>query len=317
MSEQTSEKSLDSPITMALRDYNELQRMATTLSALQSRIDTLPTESNSTQKVGQICEPRVSDPENFNGRREHLRNFISQVKLVIEAQPSLFSSDRQKVIFSCTFLRGSDFSWLQPYLESTVPVPMLDSFNIFIEELHRVFGNPNKVANAEQQLRRLKQTNSATNYASEFRRFQYYEDLKDDVKDLFARFDRPQSLPELIYLSIKIDNRLFERVLEKFNRPRQSFSYTPLVQLAVNTGQSKSPQHQPMEIEGTITHRPVLKPQERQRRRDKKLCLYCGNAGNIIATCPLRPQSRITNSLSASYIDTQIVSNQNQENSSA
>ncbi|OLY78085.1 hypothetical protein AYI68_g7874, partial [Smittium mucronatum] len=54
MSKKTSEKSLDSPINMTLRDYNELQRMATTLSALHSRIDTLLTESNSTQKVGQI-----------------------------------------------------------------------------------------------------------------------------------------------------------------------------------------------------------------------------------------------------------------------
>ncbi|OMJ26762.1 hypothetical protein AYI69_g3823, partial [Smittium culicis] len=32
MSDQPSEKSLDSPITMTLRDYNELQRMATALS---------------------------------------------------------------------------------------------------------------------------------------------------------------------------------------------------------------------------------------------------------------------------------------------
>ncbi|OMJ19525.1 Retrotransposon-like protein 1, partial [Smittium culicis] len=177
MSDQPSEKSLDSPITMTLRDYNELQRMATALSDLQSRFDTLQTTTAS--------------------------------------------------------------------------------------------------------LRRLKQTNSAATYASDFRRLsaliswndsalcsQYYEGLKEDVKDLFARFERPESLPELIDLSIKIDNRLFERTLEKSIRPRQYFNNTPFVSPVTKPDRETPSQNQPMEIEGTTTRRTTLTPQERQRRRE-------------------------------------------------
>ncbi|OLY82502.1 hypothetical protein AYI68_g3377 [Smittium mucronatum] len=109
---------------------------------------------------------------------------------------------------------------------------MLDSFNMFFEELHRVFSNQNQVATAELQRRSLKKTNSDANYSSDFRRL------------------------------------IFKRVLEKFNRPRQSFGCTLLVQTATITDQPTSPKHQPMEIESTITRRPVLTPQERQRRRD-------------------------------------------------
>ncbi|OMJ17717.1 Retrotransposon-derived protein PEG10 [Smittium culicis] len=168
-----------------------------------------------------------------------------------------------------------------------------------------------------------------TTYASDFRRLsaliswndsalcsQYYEGLKEDVKDLFARFDRPESLPELIDLSIKIDNRLFERTLEKSIRPRQYFNNTPFVSPVTKPDRETPSQYQPMEIEGTTTRRTTLTPQERQRRRENNLCLYCGNPGHIIATCPLRSQSRTINSLSASSIDTQAVINQNQENSS-
>ncbi|PVU94450.1 hypothetical protein BB560_005935, partial [Smittium megazygosporum] len=44
MSEQHDERTLDSPVTMTLRDYNELQRMATALTELQSRVDSFPLE---------------------------------------------------------------------------------------------------------------------------------------------------------------------------------------------------------------------------------------------------------------------------------
>ncbi|PVZ96597.1 hypothetical protein BB558_007484, partial [Smittium angustum] len=88
MSEQHDERTLDSPVTMTLRDYNELQRMATALTELQSRVDSFPLEVIPTTRASISREPRVSDPEHFDGNRDNLRNFISQVKLVIEAQPS-------------------------------------------------------------------------------------------------------------------------------------------------------------------------------------------------------------------------------------
>ncbi|OMJ17348.1 hypothetical protein AYI70_g6035 [Smittium culicis] len=178
---------LDAPVTMTLRDYNELRHMATTVTELQALIDNLRSSENNPKAIIHTREPHVSDPEHFYGNREHLRNFTSQDKLVIQAQPSRFPTERQKVIFAATFLRGMAFSWLQPHLESNIPVLMLDNLEIFFEE-----------------------------------------------SDTY-----PQS----------------------------------------------------MEIEGTNTRR-TLTPEEKQRRRDNKLCLYCGNPGHIVKTCPLREQTQ-------------------------
>ena len=44
------------------------------------------------QSVGQ--EPSVSLPERFDGTREKLRTFISQVKLLFELQPRKYSTDK-------------------------------------------------------------------------------------------------------------------------------------------------------------------------------------------------------------------------------
>ncbi|OMH78677.1 Retrotransposon-derived protein PEG10 [Zancudomyces culisetae] len=300
---------LDAPVMMTVREYNELHRMFNRLGDLQSRVDSLANPGH-VQSMTVSREPRVADPEYYNGNRDHLRNFISQVNLVIEAQPSRFPSDKQKVVFVSTFLRGAAFSWLQPYLESRTPVPMLTDFELFTEELHRVFGNPHQASTAERQLRRLRQTNSAVNYATDFRRLstltnwndsalcsQYYEGLKDEVKDQLARFDRAENLNELIDLSIKVDNRLFERQLERTHRSRFAFNQ-PTIPRSDPTSPHQ-PHTQPMEIDGTSTRRPPITPEERQRRRDNNLCLYCGNPDHIIAICPRRPQNRSTITLAA------------------
>jgi hypothetical protein len=44
---------------------------------------------------------------------------------------------------------------------------------------------------------------------------QYYRGLKDTVKDEMARSDRPDDLEDTIKIAVRIDNRIYERALEK------------------------------------------------------------------------------------------------------
>lgn len=320
MSDHPQPEDLGTHITMTRRDYSELLRMASVVSELQHRMDNLHASGSSTLPSADSVhlpprEPRVSDPEYFDGNRQQLRNFVAQVRLVIQAQPSRFTTERQKVIFAATFLRGPAFSWLQPYLENSIPAPILDSLDVFFKELHGVFGDPDQSATAERQLCLLKQTRSAANYATDFRRlaaltswndpslcFQFYNGLKNDVKDELARTDRPKDLSSLMSLAIKIDNRIYERLQEKRNttshfatRPPPPYPTTPH---PATIPQTTPPSHA-MEIDGTRVLRRPLTPQERQRRRDNNLCLYCGEAGHIAFDCPKRPQNRRPDTVSA------------------
>src|SRR5271156_7165424 len=44
---------------------------------------------------------------------------------------------------------------------------------------------------------------------------QFYQGLKDNVKDDIVRGERPDTLQEMIATAVKINNRLYERQLEK------------------------------------------------------------------------------------------------------
>ena len=290
---QTNSNDPNSVVTMTKSGLDELQKMANLVTSLQHRIDALTFSNNKNP------EPRVSDPEHFSGNRNQLRSFVSQVKLVIQAQKSRFQTENQKVIYAATFLRGAAFSWFQPYTEKSENEPLLNNFDLFVNELYSMFGDPNQIASAERQLKKLKQKGPAANYASDFRRIaalvewndaalrnQFYEGLKDDVKDFLVNYDTPSSLNDYITLAIKVDNRLFDRRREKqrsnhFQRQPSMFNFS-------RDNHSHNPNA--MEIDATMTKNLASDFKEKQRRYDNNLRFYCAKSGHKVATCPNRPQ---------------------------
>ena len=44
---------------------------------------------------------------------------------------------------------------------------------------------------------------------------QFYEGLKDEVKDKFIKENWPDKFPDYIAMAVRIDNRLYERRMEK------------------------------------------------------------------------------------------------------
>ncbi|RKP17160.1 hypothetical protein ROZALSC1DRAFT_16666, partial [Rozella allomycis CSF55] len=55
---------------------------------------------------------KVADPDFFTGDSKKLPSFIRQINFVFEAQKEKFTSDRLKVIFAASYLRGSAAKWL-------------------------------------------------------------------------------------------------------------------------------------------------------------------------------------------------------------
>src|SRR5882672_6099661 len=170
----------------------------------------------------------------------------------------------------------------------------MNNFSTFIKELSYVFRDPNQVSSIEHKISQLKQKKSAAQYASDFRRLssliewndaalsnKYYVRLKENIKDYLTCYDKPETLDELITLSITADNRLYERYLEKrhgsdynsFKNTNETYTADP----------KPSQYYEPMDIDGTsttkFTRRLPLTDSEKQHRRDNKLCMYCGNPG--------------------------------------
>ena len=193
---------------------------------------------------GSSVEPKVAPPQFFNGDRKYLNEFVVQVKMVFSLQPSRFTSEKSKVIYCCSYLRNSAFTWVQPILEtigSPSEHPCLNDFQEFIDRLRAAFGDPNPFATAERELYKLTQgSQSASEYAANFQRFatrvRWNEDalkyhfihgLNDDLQDELATRDLPADFSKYVQKVIALDNQIRERrsVRSESRKPSQDHSF--------------------------------------------------------------------------------------------
>ncbi len=108
---------------------------------------------------------------------------------------------------------------------------------------------------------------------------------------------QPHSLSDLINFIVPLDNRLYEREQERRRETKETGSretkpvtssgtttVTASTRPSPNLGQyNRSPVNsgtRPVRLPTTATSRGPLPNEERQRRRDNNLCLYCGNDGH-------------------------------------
>jgi glycine cleavage system protein P-like pyridoxal-binding family len=158
-----------------------------------------------------------------------------------------------------------------------------------------MFDDPHRAKTAVTKLTQLRQGRRAVvAYAAEFRRivmdadfdnnaqvFWFRSGLADAILDELTHTNSENDLDKFIDQCILIDTRLRERDVE---RKRKQF---PMAHSIV----AKAPTSDPMVIDSlqTSPRRGPLSAEERKRRIEKDLCLYCGNSGHRKVACPLKP----------------------------
>jgi hypothetical protein len=272
----------------------------------------------------------LKKPDEFAGKDRHAcDDFVAQLKLFVDGNSHLFINDRAKVQLAATYLRGTAQRWFRPrMLKNTDPI--LDNFELFCKELQKALGDPDREKTMQRKLKALKQTNSASHYRMEFTNIiqyldwdtsalktYFYDGLKDSVKDILATLqDEPSDFDEYQELCVRIDNRLYERKLEtkgtrtnnnsnnnnhkkeKDNNKNNSSSgnrpsYPNSSTTTTSTSTFKSA---PMNVDSTSEKKySPLTPEEKQRRKDLHLCLYCAGDGHIALYCPLKDKKNNNN----------------------
>ena len=261
--------------------------------------------------------PKVQTPDLYHGDRRKLKGFLMQLDIYFTLRPHQFTSDIQKIYFAASYLRGAAFNFFEPYIRrlggssQNTTIPLITSYNQFQEELIRTFGDINETATAQRELQKLRQITSAAQYTTEFRRitshltwnedaliFTYYQGLKSPLKDELSKEERPTTLQTLIEKAVRLDDRLFERRMEK----NQDWHPT---RISNNHFSSATPKHsapEPMDLDASIktptsnpapqpagnsqkSKRGKLTPAERKHRMDNNLCLYCGKGGHKVQEC--------------------------------
>lgn len=275
---------------------------ATAAAPAPSNEGPLPQVAATPTVVMALPEPRVPTPERFSGDLKKFRAFKNACTLYFALQPRTFASEVVKVGFAISLLSEEPQAWAHGLMESGSQV--LNTIDTFFESMSQLYDDPQRMATAEAILHHLVQgRRPIEDYTVEFRkwaadtnwnepalRYQYRQGLSKLLKDELARMETPASLEELIQAATKLDRRLRERRSERFQNPRPAWTASRLQPIPISSpitaGPTTLPDSEPMQF-GLI--QPPLTSEERQRRRQSNLCLYCGGAGHFLRNCPIRP----------------------------
>ncbi len=253
------------------------------VSSHEAAAQQVPIRSSFTPAQTPPISPRLAFPEKFDGEPARCKGFLLQCSLFTNQQPSLYPTDSSRIAFVCSLLTGKALEWVTAVWRmdgSSFP-----TFNIFLQHFREVFEHPAEGRSAGDQLLTLSQGRKlAAEYALSFRTLAAQTTwVEDTLKLLFQRGlnlelqselacrDEGKSLSEVIDLAIQIDNLI---------RSRRSTRATPRYMPETTTVA------EPMQL--GFTH---LTPEERERRMQNQLCLYCGQAGHMRVSCPARPLS--------------------------
>jgi hypothetical protein len=273
---------------VALLEQSKIQQ-AEHNTQLANRIQELTASSQAPAIRSQATlTPKLPLPEKYDGKRHSFRQFINTVKLHFSVSPDRFPSDAAKTGFVASLLRGPALDWITPYLEQQDS--MLSSWTEFESKFKAMFDDPHRSKTAVAKLTQLRQgRRPVVVYAAEFRRivmdadfdnnaqaYWFRAGLADSILDELTHTAAETDLEKLIAQCVLIDTRLREREVERSRRPmmqpppRSANAPVPMVLDSATTPAPRGP----------------LSPEERKRRVENDLCLYCGRAGHRKASCP-------------------------------
>ena len=183
---------------------------------------------------------RVNSPSEFSGQRNQVKTFKLQCLTYLTLNAEKLNTNRKKLLFLTSYLRGPAYEWILPHLEdflehtefndlkATTKVVMAGP-SAFFNEMQSTFGYGNEQMEAERALQTIQQRGPVSKYKAEFQTLvvktswndeaitaQLYRGLKEQVRiEITMRHERPSNLKDMADLAIQIDTRIFEVQLEK------------------------------------------------------------------------------------------------------
>jgi len=190
---------------------------------------------------------KVRKLDTFDGSEPRkLRAFFVQCELNFQSKPKTFHSDRAKVNFAQSYLKGMALEWFEPdlLLDGLSSRPdWMDDYSEFMLELQTNFGPHDPSGDAEMQLEQLNMCEGQriNKYIVEFQRLasqvrrwgdgalrrQFYNGLPARIKDEISRMGKPATLSEFKTLAQTIDARYWERKGEISRETKSSSSNPP------------------------------------------------------------------------------------------
>ena len=278
--------------------------------AIRSLTTILPTLSASQSSTPPSAPPaprftsvKLGDPDQFDGKPRSIRTFLNECESRFLFQKDAFVDNHLRCRYAGTLIASKCRGWFTKLLNTNSPI--IHDWDLFKIEFTKFYGDPDQERTAMNRLQNLNQKSSVMDYASQFdeilldldlmelsKTTHFYEGLKSEVKDALTIVDRPDTLDSLQKVAIKMDNRIRARLQETRNKSKPLTTVSTYTPPSHSTPVSVSVQgSSAAHIDATLRNKPrgKLTEKEREERKAKGLCLYCGG-GHMISDCPIVPQ---------------------------
>ncbi|KIN94581.1 hypothetical protein M404DRAFT_34922 [Pisolithus tinctorius Marx 270] len=266
-----------------------LDNLASAIKLLARNACTSPESSSRT---------KLHEPNTFDGTNpKKLRAFFIQCKLNFQDRPWAFRTNRAKVIFAQSYLKGMALEWFKLdllRLDNPNSWPLwMDSWREFVLELQTTFGPHDLVADAKSQLDHLhmKESQHINKYVVDFNQLA----SQDEV----CRVGKPWTLHKLHHLTQEIDVHYWEHKEEVQQVSKHQGSSnsgnnkssgssnnsqpkaTSFIE-ASNSNNSNSSKPKPSKLrkDGKLT------PEEHKHCIEGNLCMFCRGPGHFTEKCP-------------------------------
>jgi retrotransposon gag protein/zinc knuckle protein len=310
----TADEAMQNPVD-SRQASAEAETTASLTQAILLMTQELRRRQNPTPKA------KAKEPDTFDGTEpKKLNNFILQCNLFFRGN-SAYSDDSNKVNLALSYLRGTALEYFEPTILDSDEVPdWMDDWSAFIRTLRTQFGPIDPTADAEDGIDNLKMADNhhILRYNVDFNRFavrtgwdeavlrhRYYSGLAERIKDIMGQQGKPPTLEAMKALAHSIDARHWERLREKSRQgrlkaetpdkpdkpPKTDNKTTPPTPGSSNKGNKGGKPGKPAAsgsapLSDKLGKDGKLTPQERQRRFDNNLCLFCGGTGHTARECP-------------------------------
>ena len=235
-----------------------------------------------------------------------------QLQVYFTFQESNWLPANRQPLFTMTYMRGNAQKWIKPYLVKYLSGEgadngidaWMESYAKFKVEVKRILGPSNKDKVAIRMIQSVKQKRSASEYTTQFKHYSvmtgwdddtlmvmFHHGLKDNVKDkLTFNGAEVTTLDKLISCAIDINDRLFERMMEKCHDGGGSHPrwHVGSHKRTTNNRPATNPySYAPMELDALHSTKQYGKgPANKAGKRGKALtCYACGKPGHMARDC--------------------------------
>lgn len=258
---------------------------------------------------------KLPDPPKFTGDRHKLEEFIKKLHVKFNMEQERFPLDVHKISYASSFLVEEAGIWFSPHVDKDTGKIAFQTYSDFLTALRKSYGDPNRVATAEREVMKLKQTSTIDLYYSKFKEYMdilnwsegqkihhFRLGLREKVKDALVfrnQYAKATDFEEFYTNAREAENDLniraqegqtatdpnfrknafrSERRYNQFLKPRSTASGTHSGPMDLSAAPRRTP--------SSNKQYTGLTKEEKEQRFKKGQCFYCKETGHYVSDCP-------------------------------